>query len=80
MTTAKTRAEMQLAANEQQAKRDAAHVLQAKRAQVEHENALQERAEQIARLRSLRLDKQVRERERGRESIDPREIDGEETS
>ena len=75
MTRAKTRAEMQLAANEQQIKRDAAHDLQAKRAQAEHENALQDRAEQIARLRALRLAKQDRERELGSEPINTQEID-----
>ena len=80
MTRAKTRAEMQLAANEQQVKRDAAHDLQAKRAQAEHENALQDRAEQIARLRALRLAKQDRERELGSEPIDTQEIDRREMS
>ena len=80
MTRAKTRAEMQLAANEQQIKRDAAHDLQAKRAQAEHENALQDRAEQIARLRALRLAKQDRERELGSEPIDTQEIDRREMS
>lgn len=80
MTTAKTRAEIQIAANERQAKRDAAHVRQAKRAQAEHEIALQERAEQIAKLRALRLAKEDHEREQGRKSNDTREIDGGDTA
>lgn len=79
MTTAKTRAEMQIAANERQTKRDAAHELQAKRAQAEHEIALQERAEQIAKLRALRLAKEGDARGQGRKSDDTREIDGGDT-
>jgi hypothetical protein len=54
MKTAKTRKEMELAAHERQAKR----------AQVEHEIALQEREEHIARLRALRLAKDAAGRER----------------
>ena len=37
---------------------------QAIRAQTEHERALQERAEQIAKLRTLRLAKEAADRER----------------
>lgn len=64
MTTARTRAEMQIAANVRQDKRDAAHERQAKRAQAEHEIALRERADQIARLRALRLAKKAGDQER----------------
>lgn len=76
MNTAKTRAEMQIAANERQAKRDAAHELQAKRALAEHEIALQERAEQIAKLRALRLAKEGNARKQGGPSDEIREMDG----
>ncbi len=56
MTAAKTRAEMQSAARERQAKR----------ARLEHEIALQERAEQTAKLRALRLAKEASDRKRAR--------------
>ncbi len=58
MTTAKTRAEMQFAAIQRQAKR----------AQTEHELELQERAEHIARLRALRLAKEAKDKERAKTS------------
>lgn len=56
MTTGKTRAEMQPAA----LMRD-----KAKRARAELEIALQERAEQIAELRALRLPKEARTNSKG---------------
>ena len=40
---------------------------QASRAQVDHDIALQERAEEIARLRALRMAKEARDKERVRD-------------
>ena len=54
MKTARSRAEMQFAAAERQAKRT----------QAEQKTAMQERSEHIARLRALRLAKEACERAR----------------
>ena len=54
MKRVRSRGEMELAASERQATR----------AQAEHDIALQERAEHIARLRAMRLAKEARDRER----------------